>query len=74
MSAPLTVGDAAKRLGVSTMRIYGLIRDGRLKTSRFGVFHMISEKDLKAVVIGKVGRPRKTATKAAARKARTAKS
>jgi excisionase family DNA binding protein len=74
MSAPLTVGDAAKRLGVSTMRIYGLIRDGRLKTSRFGVVHMISEEDLKAVVIGKVGRPRKTAAKAATRKARTAKS
>jgi excisionase family DNA binding protein len=58
MSAPLTVTEAAQRLGATRWWIYKLIRDGRLKTTLFGTAHMIAEKDLNALKIGPVGRPR----------------
>jgi excisionase family DNA binding protein len=61
MSAPLTVDQAAERLGVSRWWVYALIRAGRLKTDRvaWGMreVHRIAEKDLRALKIRKVGRP-----------------
>jgi excisionase family DNA binding protein len=68
MSAPLTVQQAADRLGSTRWWVYSLIRQGRLKTTMFGTAHMIAAKDLDALKIGKVGRPqvRPVKTKAVA--------
>jgi excisionase family DNA binding protein len=60
MSAPLTVQDVATRLGVTRWWVYSLIRSGRLKATPFGTSYMITRKDLAALKIGKVGRPKKT--------------
>jgi excisionase family DNA binding protein len=61
VSAPLTVQEAATKLGVTRWWIYSLIRAGRLKTTLFGQAHMIAPADLKALKIGPVGRPAKKA-------------
>lgn len=55
----LTTNEAAKRLGVSSIRIRQLIAEGRLPAQKFGTAHMIKESDLKLVEDRKVGRPPK---------------
>jgi excisionase family DNA binding protein len=53
----LTTKQAAERLGVNEQRVRALIKTGRLKSEKFGVAHMIREKDLAAVMERKAGRP-----------------
>jgi excisionase family DNA binding protein len=55
----LTTQQAAAELGVTDSRVRQLIIDGKLPAQRFGRSHMIRRKDLKGVVIGNRGRPRK---------------
>jgi excisionase family DNA binding protein len=60
---PLTVADAAKRLGVSVRRVQQLIAEGRLPAKEFGKVYMIKESDLKLVQDRKPGRPAQKAVK-----------
>jgi excisionase family DNA binding protein len=55
----LTTQEAAAELGVTDSRVRQLIIDGKLPAQRFGRSHMIKRGDLKGVVIGNRGRPRK---------------
>jgi excisionase family DNA binding protein len=57
----LTTQEAAAELGVTDSRVRQLILDGKLPALRFGRSHMIKRSDLKLVVIGNRGRPRKEA-------------
>lgn len=54
---PLTVADAAERLGVTVRRVQQLISEGRLPATEFGKSYMINEDDLKLVADRKPGRP-----------------
>lgn len=56
----LTTQQAAAELGVTDSRVRQLIIDGKLPAQRFGRSHMIRRNDLKGVVIGNKGRPRKS--------------
>jgi excisionase family DNA binding protein len=64
----LTTQQAAKRLGISDVRVRQLVREGRLPATLFGRVFMIREADLKAVGHRKPGRPRKGAGQKAAKK------
>lgn len=55
----LTTQQAAAELGVTDSRVRQLIIAGKLPAQSFGRSHMIRRKDLKNVVIGNRGRPRK---------------
>jgi excisionase family DNA binding protein len=55
----ITTQQAATELGVSDSRVRQLIIGGDLPAQRFGRSHMIKRSDLKDVVIGNRGRPRK---------------
>ena len=55
----ITTTEAAKRLGVTPTRVRALIEAKRLKAFKFGREWLIDPKDLDAVKIRKVGRPRK---------------
>jgi excisionase family DNA binding protein len=57
--AKLTTREAAERLGVTVRRVNAMIQDGQLPAEKFGMMHMIDEKDLKLVKDRKVGRPKK---------------
>jgi excisionase family DNA binding protein len=46
ISQPLTTSDAAHMLGVTVTRVHQFIRDGRLKSTKFGKAHQISISDL----------------------------
>jgi len=61
--------EAARRLGVSDARVRALIQSGRLKAVKIGGAWLIDPKDLKAVKVRKVGRPksRKTTKKKGAK-------
>lgn len=55
MSAPLntpkkrfTVAEVAEDLGICTMTVYRAIRDGKLKTDRFGQQHRITQAQIDA--------------------------
>jgi|SRR5215213_237210 len=50
--------EAARRLGVSDARVRALIESGRLKAVKIGGTWLIDPKDLKAVKVRKVGRPK----------------
>lgn len=55
----LTTQQAADVLGVSDSRVRQLIISGKLPAQSFGRSHMIKRSDLKKVVLGNRGRPRK---------------
>lgn len=55
----LTTQQAAAELGVTDSRVRQLIIAGRLPAQSFGRSHMIRRSDLKEVVLGNRGRPRK---------------
>lgn len=55
----LTTKQAGAELGVSESRVRQLILAGTLPAQSFGRSHMIKRSDLKNVVLGKRGRPRK---------------
>lgn len=57
----ITTQQAAAELGITDSRVRQLIIDGKLAAQRFGRSHMIKRSDLKDVVIGNRGRPRKDA-------------
>jgi excisionase family DNA binding protein len=51
--------EAARRLGISDARVRSLIASERLKAVKVGGAWLIDPKDLEAVKVRKVGRPRK---------------
>jgi len=53
----LTTSEAGKKLGITSVRVWQLIRDGRLKATKFGHIWMIDEKDLAAIKSRPPGRP-----------------
>ena len=55
----LTTEQAAAELGVSDSRVRQLILEDKLPAQKFGRSHVIKRSDLKNVVIGNRGRPRK---------------
>jgi excisionase family DNA binding protein len=55
----LTTQQAAAELGVTDSRVRQLIIAGKITAQSFGRSHMIKRSDLKDVVIGNRGRPRK---------------
>ena len=55
----ITTSEAAKRLGVTPNRVRALIEAKRLKAFKYGREWLIDPKDLEAVKVRKVGRPRK---------------
>ena len=55
----LTTKDAADILGVSIMRVYALIREGRLEATKHGRDWLIKPEALEAVRVRKWGRPKK---------------
>ena len=55
----ITTTEAAKRLGVTPTRVRALIESKRLKAFKYGREWLIDPKDLEAVKVRKVGRPRK---------------
>ena len=68
MDELLTTQEAAAELGVTDSRVRQLVLDGKLPARKFGRSHMIKRSDLKLVVTGNRGRPRKDATKDSERK------
>jgi excisionase family DNA binding protein len=59
MAKSLTTQEAAKRLGISAIRVRQLISAGRLPAEKFGRDYMIEEADLELVAERKPGRPAK---------------
>jgi excisionase family DNA binding protein len=55
----ITTTEAARRLGVTPTRVRALIEAKRLKAFKYGREWLIDPKDLEAVRVRKVGRPRK---------------
>ncbi|HXC73038.1 MAG TPA: helix-turn-helix domain-containing protein [Pyrinomonadaceae bacterium] len=55
----ITTTEAAKRLGVTPTRVRALIEAKRLKAFKYGREWLIDPKDLDAVKVRKVGRPKK---------------
>lgn len=54
----VTTQDVARELGISTRRVQRLVKDGRLRATRFGQVWMIRARDVDAVRERKPGRPR----------------
>jgi excisionase family DNA binding protein len=61
----ISPADAARLLGVSRDRVYALIRNGRLQTTKLGVMHLLLRSDVDAFAKKPrtPGRPAKVATK-----------
>jgi excisionase family DNA binding protein len=59
MNEFVTTQEAAEELGITDSRVRQLIIEGKLPAKKFGKSHMIKRNDLKGVIIGKRGRPRK---------------
>jgi len=60
----LTTKETAKLLGLSDGRVRRMVLDGIIKAEKFGTSNMIKKSDAEKVkVYGKVGRPKKEATK-----------
>ena len=55
----ISTAEAARRLGVTPNRVRALIEAKRLKAFKYGREWLIDPKDLEAVKVRKVGRPRK---------------
>jgi excisionase family DNA binding protein len=60
---PLSVSQAAEKLGVSRWRINQLINDGRLPAQRIGRAYVVNEADLELVRERRPGRPPKIQSK-----------
>lgn len=58
----ISTAEAAKRLGVTTNRVRALIDAKRLKAMKVGREWLIDPKDLAAVKVRKVGRPKSRKT------------
>lgn len=61
----LTTAEVAAKLKVTRWRVNAMIRDKRLKATRFGQIYLIQESDLQEVKNRKAGRPKGTTKKAA---------
>ena len=59
MATPLTVRQAAEKLGIGRSRVQALIQAGRLPAQKIGMQHLIDPKDLERVRDRKTGRPAK---------------
>ncbi|MEJ7861616.1 MAG: helix-turn-helix domain-containing protein [Pyrinomonadaceae bacterium] len=60
----LTTQETARLLGISDGRVRRMVLDGIIKAEKFGRSNMIKKSDAEKVKIyGKVGRPKKEATK-----------
>ena len=55
----ISTNEAAKELGVTTIRVRALIRDGRLPAQKIGRDWIIRRVDLDLVRVRKPGRPAK---------------
>ena len=55
----ITTADAARKLGISRVRVHQLITSGRLRAEKFGSAYAIVPADLAAVRVRKPGRPKK---------------
>ena len=60
MDKLLTTKDASKELGVTPLRVFQLIKAGRLPAIKLGRDWIISKDDLSKVANRKNGRPRKS--------------
>jgi len=56
----LSTTEAAERLGVTSIRVRAMIRDGKLPAQKIGRDYVIKESDLELVKDRKPGRPAKT--------------
>ena len=65
----ISTSEAAERLGVHITRVQVLIREGRLPAQKIGRTYVVDEDDLKLVEDRKPGRPRKTQTEKAPKRA-----
>jgi excisionase family DNA binding protein len=54
----ISTTEAGRRLGVTAVRVRALIESGRLKAIKVGGAWLIDPKDLDAVKVRKVGRPK----------------
>lgn len=63
MEKLLTTKDAGNQLGVTPLRVFQLIKAGRLPAVKIGRDWMIQEKDLEKVKDRKPGRPKGQLTK-----------
>ena len=61
MTTMLTPAEAAEVMGLSRVRVYQLINEGRLPVERHGVVILIRRDDAEAHVPRPIGRPRKSA-------------
>lgn len=59
----LTTSEVAERLGVTRRRVNAMIKDERLKATKFGQIFLVDENDLQDVLERKAGRPKKTLEK-----------
>jgi excisionase family DNA binding protein len=64
-TAKLTTKQVAERLGITTKRVWALIKAERLPSEQFGRDHLIKESDLALVADRKPGRPPKAKDKVA---------
>jgi excisionase family DNA binding protein len=58
----LTTKQVAEKLGITTGRVWALIKAGRLPSQQMGRDHIIKESDLALVAERKPGRPKKDVT------------
>jgi len=63
MGKVLTVTEVAARLRVSRVRVWQLIKSGRLKAEKVGNFYTMKESEVDRAVYRPVGRPRKDGKK-----------
>ncbi len=59
----LSTNEAAQKLGVTSIRVRAMIRDGNLPAKKIGRDYVINESDLKLVIDRKPGRPSKEKSK-----------
>ena len=57
MAIPLTVQQAAAKLGIGRSRVQALIQAGRLPAQKIGIQYLIEPADLEKVKVRKPGRP-----------------
>jgi len=59
----LSTNEAAQKLGVTSIRVRAMIRDGNLPAKKIGRDYVINESDLELVKDRKPGRPSKEKSK-----------
>lgn len=67
--AKITTVEAAERLGLSRVRVFTLIKQGRIKAEKLGRDWMIDEKNLTIEPGKPTGRPKKSAADKSKKKA-----